>query len=57
MLFFQKNVPIYLGPFRLAKKSELQPNSYRKREVGTVTEKIAVENFCIGYDFRYFGFE
>jgi hypothetical protein len=50
---------IYLcqGPFRLAKKPELGPIIYWKRKVGTVTEKIGVENFRIGYDVRYFGFE
>jgi hypothetical protein len=47
----------FYGPFRLPKKPELGPIIYWKRKVGTVTEKIGVENFRIGYDVRYFGFE
>jgi hypothetical protein len=34
-----------LSPFRLAKKPELGPIINWKRKVGTVTEKIGVENF------------
>jgi hypothetical protein len=45
------------GSLSVSKKPELSPIIYWKRKVGTVTEKIGVENFRIGYDIRYFGFE